>query len=220
MKRLLLASSGLSYLKTFVNREPSEMKMLFIPTAGNLDKNIWWIDKDRDVLRQMGFTITELDIANSNTEEMKKQLETADIIYVAGGNTFYLLQQLQDSGFGELLKEYIAQGGLYAGASAGAIVAGPDIQPISSIDEPEKVEGLTSTQGLGLVSFVPIPHYDMTSRSKAIDEIKAKYQDAFEIVLMIDDEAIVVNGDEWKKVRSNRNELEHEWFAKNHEDVV
>jgi dipeptidase E len=220
MKRLFLASSGLDYIKKFVGREPSKIRMLFVPTAGNLDNDIWWIDKDRDVLGKMGFQITELDIANSNIDEMKAQLDVADIVYIAGGNTFYLLKQLKDSGFDKLLTGYVADGGLYAGASAGALVAGVDIEPVSTIDEPEKVNGLKSTKGLGFVNIVPIPHCDMTTRSEPIEAIKAKYADRFELVLLTDDDALVVDGNTWKMVRSERSALEHEWFDKNHDDLV
>jgi dipeptidase E len=217
MKRLFLASSGLEYIKKFVGSEPANLKMLFIPTAGNLDKDVWWIDKDRDILGKMGFKITELDIASSSPEDQKMALGSTDIVYVAGGNTFYLLKQLRDTGFDKLLTDYVNNGGLYAGASAGALIAGVDIGPVSTIDEPEKVQGLTSTAGLGFVSIVPIPHYDMEDRTKTIDKIKARYSKDFEIILMTDDKAVVVNGDSWELVESKRSELEHEWFTKNHQ---
>jgi dipeptidase E len=220
MKRLFLASSGLECIKQFIDQDPSNIRMLFIPTAGNLDENVWWIDKDRDVLGKMGFKITELDIADSTLEDMQTCLEDADIVYAAGGNTFYLLKQLQDSGFDKLLISYVESGGLYAGASAGALVAGLDIEPVSTIDEPEKVQGLKSTKGLGLVNVVPIPHYDMASRSKLIDDIRTKYSDKFELVLLTDDDALLVEGDNWKPVKSVRSALENEWFDKNHDDLV
>lgn len=213
--KLFLASSGLEYIKKFVGGDPARVRMLFIPTAGNLDKDVWWIDKDRDVLAKMGFQITELDISTATQEDMKTHLDASEIIYVAGGNTFYLLKQLQDTGFGELLKKYITKGGLYAGASAGAIIAGPDIGPISSIEEPELVNGLTSTIGLGLVDIVPVPHYDMASRSDKIDKIIDKYRDDYEMVLLTDDQAIEVTDGGWKVVDSPRSTLEMEWFTKN-----
>lgn len=219
MKKLFLASSGLEYIKKFVGDNPSELNMLFIPTAGNLDDEVWWIDKDRDVLSRMGFKITELDIAKASIDAMQKALSSADIVYIAGGNTFYLLKQLRDSGFDKLLTNYVNKGGLYAGASAGALVAGVDIEPVLTIDEPEKVKGLKSTKGLGLVNIIPIPHYDMDSRAKAIDDIKKKYSDRFELVLLTDDEAIYVEGAKWKLVSSERSALEYEWFEKSHDSV-
>lgn len=220
MKKLLLASSGLGYIKKFVGQDPSDLKLLFIPTAGNLDDNVWWIDKDRDVLGKMGFNMSELDISQASTEEMQNMLENTDIVYIAGGNTFYLLYQLKESGFDVLLTKYVEEGGMYAGASAGALVAGVDIEPIATIDEPEKVKGLKSTKGLGFVNIVPIPHCDMTSRSEPIEEIKKKYADTFELVLLSDDDAIVVEDDSWKLVKSERSTLEHEWFDRNQDDLV
>jgi len=193
--------------------------MLFIPTAGNLDDDVWWIDKDRDVLSKMGFQITELDISKAPRAKMEDNLRGTDIVYIAGGNTFYLLKELRNTGFDKLLTQYIADGGMYAGASAGALIAGLDIEPVSTIDEPEKVKGLSSTAGLGLVSIVPIPHYDMASRSKAIDDIKRRYDKKFDVVLLTDDEAILVEGNSWKIVDSKRSKLEHEWFDKNHDKM-
>ncbi len=216
MKKLFLASSGLEYVKTFVNKDPAQLKMLFITTAGNLDEDVWWIDKDRDVLAKMGFQITELDIAKKSKAKLEAALQNIDIVYIAGGNTFYLLKQLRETGFDEILTHYIESGGMYAGASAGSLIAGLDIEPVSTIDEPEKVQGLKSTKGLGWVSIVPIPHYDMSARTKAIDDIKSRYSKRFEIVLLTDDEAIVVEGNDWKVVSSKRSALEHEWFNKNH----
>ena len=216
MKKLFLASSGLEYIKQFIGTEPAKCRMLFIPTAGNLDDDVWWIDKDRDVLSKMGFQITELDIEHATPDEMRKHLKDSDIVYIAGGNTFHLLKQLRDSGFDNLLSAYINNGGLYAGASAGALVMGADIEPVASIGEPEKVRGLNSTEGLGFVNIVPIPHYDMKARTQAIDEIKKKYSDKYEIVLLTDDQAILVEDDKWSVVDSPRNPLEHEWFRRNH----
>lgn len=217
MKKLLLASSGLEYIKKFVGKDPASVKMLFIPTAGNLDNDVWWIDKDRDVLKKMGFPITELDLDKSSVDEMQQQLDGADIVYVAGGNTFYLLKRIRETGFDKMLEKFVSSGGLYAGASAGALIAGPDIGAVSTIDEPEKVQGLKSTEGLDWIDVVPIPHYDMKARTKSIDEITAKYKD-HETTLLTDDQAIVVDGSNWKVVDSPRSELEHEWFKKAHSE--
>lgn len=219
MKKLLLASSGLEYIKTFVNNDPAKLKMLFIATAGNLDSDAWWIDKDREVLSKMGFNITEMDISKSPRGKLEKALQNTDIVYVAGGNTFYLLKQIRDSGFDDLLTRYVENGVLYAGASAGALIAGLDIEPVSAIDEPEKVSNLASTKGLGWVNIVPVPHYDMFSRTKAIDKINKKYASEFELVLLTDDEAIVVEGDSWKVVASKRNSLEQKWFEDNRDKM-
>ena len=132
MKRLFLASCGLTYIKQFVGSVARKNRLLFIPTAANSDSEPWWIDKDRDILSKMGFQITEVDIAHADKPTQEQALAQADIVYIAGGNTFYLLQQLRDSGFGRLLIDFVNAGGLYAGVSAGALVAGTDIRPVET----------------------------------------------------------------------------------------
>ena len=61
-----------------------------------------------------------------------------------------------------------------------------------------------------------MPHYDMSERSSAIEAIIAKYKDAYKVVPITDDEAIVSDGIDWYKVTSKRSKLEHAWFEKAH----
>lgn len=214
MSKILLISSGLEALKDFVGRSPETVKMVFIPTAGNPDENAWWIDKDRDVLTQMGFRFTEFDITGKSPAELNESLSAADLVYIAGGYTYYSLEQVRNTGFDNALIEFIHRGGMYVGASAGALIAGPDIEPCASLDDPMYGPSLTSTKGLGLVDIVPMPHYDMTERNGAIDAIVTQYSNAYTIVPITDDEAIVSNGTEWHKFASRRSELEHAWFER------
>ena len=48
-------------------------------------------------------------------------------IYIGGGNTWTLIQELKDSGFAEALIKYIQAGGSVYGGSAGAIIMGKRI---------------------------------------------------------------------------------------------
>ena len=216
MNKILLISSGLEAIKDFVGRPPETLRMVFIPTAGNPDKDVWWIDKDRDVLTRMGFRYTELDLASTPTERLTESLNDVDLIYIAGGYTYYLLEQIRNTGFDTVLAKFMERGGLYVGASAGALIAGPDIEPCSSLDDPKYGPSLTSTKGIGLIDIVPMPHYDMSERSSAIEAIIAQYKDAYTVVPITDDEAIVYDGTDWHKVPSKRSELEHAWFEKAH----
>lgn len=216
MNKILLISSGLEAIKDFVGRPPETLRMVFIPTAGNPDKDVWWIDKDRDVLTRMGFRYTELDLASTPTERLTESLNDVDLIYIAGGYTYYLLEQIRNTGFDTVLAKFMERGGLYVGASAGALIAGPDIEPCSSLDDPKYGPSLTSTKGIGLIDIVPMPHYDMSERSSAIKAIIAKYKDAYKVVPITDDEAIVSDGIDWHKVTSKRSKLEHAWFEKAH----
>ena len=216
MSRILLLSSGLEAIKDFVGRPPETIKMIFVPTAGNPDEDGWWIDKDREVLAQMGFRYTELDIAGKSAGELSEALRDIDLVYIAGGYTYYLLEQIRSTGFDTVLTDFVRRGGMYVGASAGALIAGPDIEPCSRLDGPEYGPDLKSTKGLGFVPIVPMPHYNMSTRSEMIKAITESYKDRYEIVPITDDEAIVSDRTTWQKVKSKRSELERKWLDAPH----
>jgi len=75
-------------------------------------------------------TLLELDAATAVTADaVASKVVSADVLYVDGGNTFYLQRYLLQTGFWDTLEttQFFARGGLYVGASAGAIVAGRSV---------------------------------------------------------------------------------------------
>ncbi|WP_253907685.1 Type 1 glutamine amidotransferase-like domain-containing protein [Bacillus sp. WMMC1349] len=78
-----------------------------------------------------------------------QDLEGFSSIYIGGGNTFQLLDQLINTGFIGILDRYIEHGGVVYGGSAGAIIFGKDIMTCSHMDH--NTVGLKYFKGLGLV---------------------------------------------------------------------
>ena len=143
----------------------------------------------------MGLAVGELDVATVSYETAKTQLEAADIIYVSGGNTFYLLQELRRTGTDELLVREIDKGKLYVGESAGAIVVAPDIGYSAAMDSVEKAPGLDDYTGLGLVDFFVVPHCGNWEMGKAAEEILAAHADGLPLRAIDDNQAILVRGE-------------------------
>lgn len=86
------------------------------------------------------------------TDLMRKtraDLASFGAIYIGGGNTYRLLHHVRESGFDHLLLEYVREGGVVYGGSAGAILLGEDIAPCAHMDTNDV--GLHITTGLGLV---------------------------------------------------------------------
>ncbi|MDT7044111.1 Type 1 glutamine amidotransferase-like domain-containing protein [Candidatus Nitronereus thalassa] len=97
----------------------------------------------------------------------RQDLQTAlrsDVIYLAGGNTFYFLKHLKKSGLIPQLKTFVERGGVLAGLSAGAIMLTPHIgtagPPLPYPDENDVK--LKNLRALGLVRFEFYPHYAST----------------------------------------------------------
>lgn len=85
----------------------------------------------------------------------QQAVEDADALYVGGGNTWRLLRTVQDLGLVDVIRQRVADGMPYLGASAGTNLACPTIRTTNDmpIVEPRSFEAL------GLVPFQINPHY-------------------------------------------------------------
>jgi len=146
MKRLFLASVASNVLTQFVELldcPPSELTVAFIPTAADLYLDRSFMISYRNKLEELGFKVLDMNIAGQSKESLQEQLKDVDIIFVAGGNTFYLLEKVLASGFDEIVKDHIALGKWYVGSSAGSCLAGASIEPLKLFDNPAQAPNLS-----------------------------------------------------------------------------
>ena len=143
----------------------------YIPTAG-IPEGLDPMDPaGPDRLRSLGIRVRMVDVAALSPQETAAALADCAAIAAAGGNTFFLLQELRRSGADALIHQRISEGCWYLGESAGAAVAAPDISYLAPMDEPSLAPALTSTAALGLVDFYPLPHMDNEWMGVAAREI-------------------------------------------------
>ena len=55
----------------------------------------FYVDDDRKAFEKLGLIIEELEVSTATTEEIATTLERNDYIFISGGNTFYLMQELK-----------------------------------------------------------------------------------------------------------------------------
>ena len=91
-------------------------------------------------------------------EKMRAKFEKADLIYVGGGDTVFMLEQWQKTGLLPLIQDAYERGVVIAGLSAGAICWFSDIYTDSAcvLGEGEKY---AMFKGLGWIKGVISPHY-------------------------------------------------------------
>lgn len=197
MKRMLLVSMFQNVSKTLRTAEPAlkGKTVAFIPTASKVEALGFFVKIGKWVLRSMGLAVEELDVATAPYETVQATLKAADIIYVSGGNTFYLLQELRRTGADELLVREVDGGKLYVGESAGAIVAAPDIGYSAAMDSVEKAPDLDDYAGLGLVDFFVVPHCGNREMGKAAETMLAAYAGDLDVRGIDDNQAILVEGE-------------------------
>lgn len=207
MKKLFLSSSFADvaeFLGPFVGEELTGRTVTFIPTASIPEEYTGYVDNDRKALEDLGLLIEELEISNASAEMIKEVIRKNDIIYVSGGNTFYLLQELKRSGADQVIISEIEKGKLYIGASAGSVIMSEDIAYIDKMDDRSKAETLSDLKALGVVDFYTLPHYTDQPFKEAADAIYNDHKDKIELIPISNTQVIQVNGGQVEVLGNNK----------------
>ena len=162
MRKLFLASSFsevASLFPKFAGEEIKGKRITFIPTASLVEEVRFYVDDDRKAFEELGIIVEELEITTASPDKILEVLNRNDYIFVSGGNTFYLLQELRRKGADALITEQIRAGKLYIGTSAGSIILCPDIEFVKEMDYNHTAPELQSFTGLNIVDFYILPHY-------------------------------------------------------------
>lgn len=193
--KLLLCSNGSAFLdniKRVFAGNLSDIKIGYITTASKVSKDISHMLECQAGLREMGIGYQEIDLMGKNQFELREFFRDKNMIYTEGGNTFYLLEAMRESGFVELVRELVNEGMIYAGASAGAYVACPTIE-VATWNCGDKEEfGVIDYTALGLVSFVIFAHYE--DKYKNIVQ-KNSENCKYEVKVLRDGQAIWIDGE-------------------------
>ncbi len=202
MKRLLLASSGIGALRELAD-DPARLRLSFVPTAAGPDAETKpWVQADRQQLAALGCEVSTLPLEHAEWAEIESALAAVDGVFLTGGNSYLLLWHARRSGFAELALPLVESGALlYAGTSAGAVVAGPDLVPAASDDNRAAVPELESSRGLGLVAFSVLPHDQEPERTAHHEQVVANHP-SIPFVRLADDRAVVVRGEDARVVDS------------------
>ena len=162
MRKLFLASSFsevASLFPKFAGEEIKGKRITFIPTASLVEEVCFYVDDDRKAFEELGIIVEELEITTASPDKISEILNRNDYIFVSGGNTFYLLQELRRKGADILITEQIRAGKLYIGTSAGSVILCPDIEFVKEMDYNYTAPELQSFTGLNIVDFYILPHY-------------------------------------------------------------
>ena len=187
--QLFLASTtaGLKVWLDDLPRRPQ--RALFIPTAANPLPENGSVQLTSQTVLDAGIRLTTLDLAEARPEETRSAVETADLVVVGGGYAIYLLEHARRTRFDRVVTRRVAGGDLaYAGISAGAALAGPDLTSFADGEDPGHVKTFT---GLDLVPFVVLPHRNR-GQAERHDALGSRGQSL--LLSLDDDQAVCVSG--------------------------
>jgi dipeptidase E len=201
----LLTSDGIAQelQETFISllsKSPTEYKVAFITTAAldRGDDNPSWLEHYRKEIREFGITaIEDIDLRKYDKQTLQKKLKDKDIIYVNGGNTYFLMKYVNESGFGALLPQLLEEGKLYVGVSAGSVIMGVDIGLASWIPNDEDVNDgyVVDTKGVNIIPFAIWPHFQ-TNHTSAIEKNVARID--YSVIALTNEQAALWQNNTYK----------------------
>jgi dipeptidase E len=150
-----------------------------------------------EFIKSLGLNPEIVDLSLfSEPAKLRERLQTFDMLWVSGGNTFCLRYQARRSGFDQVLPTLLKQGVVYAGESAGACLLGTTLKGLEAGDQPEFAEEII-WEGLSIIPYFILPHTDNPWMVK--DTAYARNTHAGEeIVELTDSETYIFDGEKGK----------------------
>lgn len=215
---LLLTSAGfrnssmMKALKELTAKDLASSKITVILTASVADDaNKSWLIRDLNRIYELKFASLDiLDIASVPKRNWLPRLVASDIIYVAGGNPYHLLDCAIRTGFAETLPELLRTR-VYVGESAGSALIGLSLSYSSNKRYvPEGMSLAKPIAGLGLVDFCirshfNNPHFALASESEIRQQAHKTKLPVYAIddqtaIKMIDDKLEIVGNGTYLKL--------------------
>ncbi len=188
------------FLENFYGESVKGKTVAFIDTASLVEDYTKYVDDDRKAFIDLGIIIKDLDIIGKHQNEMSKVFSESDMIFVSGGNTFYLLQELKKSNADQLIIDEIKKGKLYIGSSAGSIILSKDILYVDKMDDKRKATELENFLGLNMVDFYTLPHLNNEPFTEIVEDILKENNriDKLHLVPISNHQVILVNNSQYK----------------------
>lgn len=126
--RVLLTSAGLETTEIqkcfmdLIGKDMALVQALFIPTAAVNAGAIEVLPKCMNDLLKCGIPDKNIRVYDLHAGMDIGELRRYDVVYLCGGDTCYLLERVNDTGFGKTLMGYIQMGGAVIGVSAGSLI--------------------------------------------------------------------------------------------------
>lgn len=168
-------------------------KIVFIPTAGNVEPYTGYIDEGIEMLKSLGYEVEILDITKFDETYLKDKFLKTECICISGGNTFYLLQEIKRKNLVEVLLKRIKEGLFYIGESAGAIIMSENIEYSQMMDDKSIASELDDYTGVNVFDHYVLPHIGEYPFEESTQKILENYQDKISLVAINNSEAILVN---------------------------
>ncbi|MDD4901345.1 MAG: Type 1 glutamine amidotransferase-like domain-containing protein [Patescibacteria group bacterium] len=201
--KLLLASNSeyvIQYGLRLLFKDISEINLAYITTAANASSNRAYVIYTQQAMQKNGYKFSSFDIEKKSPEAIRDFLKDKNVVWVEGGNTFYLLKMVKASGFDKVIVDLVKKEKIvYIGTSAGSYIACPTIE-VSTWKRPGEEKsrfGVTDLSALSLVPFLVKAHFKEQDRNLLKEKSKTcKYP----VKILRDGQAILAENESYKLV--------------------
>lgn len=195
--KLFLSGGGcgeqtIDAMREFENLLDKNKPLLYIPLAMEQEKYdscLEWFSKE-----VKSINITHIHMVRSIEELEIKELNDYCGIFIGGGNTYKLLNDFKKSKAYSNIKDFINNGGVIFGGSAGAIIFGEDIDTCKMSDNKDVIE-IENTKGYNFLNNISLLcHYkDGQEKTKKNIEYLKDYSKNRKILYLPEEDTIFIN---------------------------
>lgn len=204
--KLLLTSTGLTHpeiknaFKELAGVNLLNVVVALVPTASRSIEELEYVKRSQEELINIGILATNIKIVDFANKADGKIMRDCNILYVCGGNTFHLLNEVKKNGYETEIKKFINKNKLYVGVSAGTLLVTPNIRIANTEPADPNDVYLKDFSSLGIVSFEISPHspemVPFESVEKYAKENKTKiYAISNRTALKVEDDKLEIVGE-------------------------
>ena len=180
-----------------IGKATNQIKLAYIENAADIYNDEASLIEGREILKAKGYQLELVDLRKWKADNvgLREILANNDMFLFTGGNPFYLRWLLKLTRADQMIRELVAQGKVFSGASGGAVVAGPTLRHFDNQDDPNEA-GEIIWEGLGLTQTVVVPHIDNADFGAGCREagelLKAE---GYTTVWLTDAQGLIIDGE-------------------------
>lgn len=194
-----LSAGQVALLTTLTGKDAGDVRIVLVENAADVEEGSEnWLPAFREPFLNAGYRVELADLRRwvNERESLTEKLQAADIIWAGGGNTYYLRWILKITGVDEIIRKHVNAGRVYAGWSAGAMIAAKSIEDIEAMESRMAAPELVS-EGLGLTDLMVVPHLDNPDFSETAGvTLKTLNEKGVRTVPLLDHQVLVISGNE------------------------
>lgn len=183
-------------------KEVNGGKVLYVPLAwnhGNMEECINWFKSE-----MLPYGVTDIDDVLDAKDITKENLAQYSAIFIGGGNTFKLLKMLKETEAFSSINDFLNNGGIVMGGSAGALIFGKSINTclktelnINSTDE--NLVNLKDTAGFNKINgYSLFVHYQRKPEQieKTAINIQRLIEQGHKVICLPEETSLWINGNQ------------------------